>query len=414
MKVYTYGNILNNSYNLTRFLRAKGVEAEMFLDDSSPSPQDYPWWEDSLLSPESLPEWIHYYQINPSFYFPNRAFKKMIEDFSDCDVALVCHWGPIIARRAGVPFFFYSYGTDLNIAMVGQNLKSAAHNLARFEKPVGLRWTSLMGVLQRRALRKADRIGVMMGYQVYNCVQKLGLLSKMVPVRLVWDIDKYQPQEDIELVEKYKKYEIVYFMVARHTWKSVWRDFKGNDKCIRAFARFVNEKKPNVRLVCIEKGADVGASKKLVTSLGIETYVEWVAEMNKDGIRAYNSLPNVVVLDQFWHDDWQRRWPEDKPNPAFGFGSASIEALSACRPLITIFFDEKFYDGDRPPVLSAFKEDEIYERLVQTLEMGAEERRELGKRGREFVVKYHGWENTTDMYIDVLEGIVRSRRKREV
>ena len=409
-KVYLYGNILNNSYNLTKFLRAKGIDAEMFLDDSSKSQQDYPWWEDTHLSEKNLPDWIHYYKVNPNFVFPQKELKRMITDFSKCDIALVCSWGGIIAQRAGVPYFFYSYGWDLVVTDFWETLKGMFRNMLQFKKPSALKSLILHSKIQKNAIINADRVGIGTGYQVNTYIKRLGITHKMRKIRLAWELDKYKVETDAKLFEKYKSYEIVYFMVARHTWKSVWNDMKGNDKFIKAFARFAKERTPNVKLVMIDKGPDVIDSKKLVEELKIQNYVEWVPEMNKDGIRAYNSLPNVVTVDYFWHDQWYIRYPEDKDRPRIGFGSASVEAMSAERPLITVFFDEFFYDGAMPPVLYAFKEDEIYNRLIESLDMGKEGRKENGKRGREFVEKYHSSEKTIDLYIKVLTEILEERK----
>jgi glycosyltransferase involved in cell wall biosynthesis len=405
MKVFLYGNILNNSYNLCIFLRRKGINAHMFLDDSSALEQDYPWWEDTNLSASNLPEWIHYYRLKPNFWFPQPELKKMISDFSQADVALVCGWGPIIAQRAKVPYLFHSYGSDLNITNFYEGFAEGIRNLMRLRKPKGIKTHILLSHMQKRAIQKANLIGIYMGYQVNTYVKPLGILDKMRKMRLAWDVDKYKVEEDSELRNKYGQYEVVYFMISRHTWKSVWSDLKGNDKFLRAFARFVKEKRPNVRLVCIEKGIDLKESKKLIAELQISNYVEWVKEMNKDGIRAYNSLTNGVVVDQFWHNQWYRKYPADKDRPRMGFGSGSIEALSAQRPLITAFFDEDFYDGNHPPILSAFTEDEIYLRLVQSIEMGHQGRKELGRRGYDFVKKYHGWENATEAHINCLREI---------
>jgi glycosyltransferase involved in cell wall biosynthesis len=404
MKIFLYGNVLNNAYNLTRFLRQHGYDAEMFLDDTAPSSQNYPWWEHGSLAPDALPSWIHYHRVTlADFTFRRRRFREMARQFSACDVALVSHWGPILAEAADVPCMFFSYGGDLLVAHSRREVHEMGRRLLRRNKP-GLR-QFLVGLRQRKALqRHVSVIGIAMGYQIDNYMRPLGLLPKMVKVRLAWDIDEYLPRPDSALVAKYEQFEIVYFMLARHSWLSVWNDLKGNDKFIRAFARFVKGRKANVRLVMISKGPDVGASRRLVTKLGIDDAVEWVTEMPKDHLRRYYSLPNVVVVDQFWDDRWRERYPMDV-TPRIGFGSGSIEALCAKRPLITAFFEQEFYEGDTPPILSAFTEDEILVQLNRSLDLGAAGRRSLGERGHEFVRKYHDWRTTTAMYSRQLEGI---------
>lgn len=413
MKIHLYGNTLNNSYYLATFLRACGYDAEMFLDDSSSLQQDYPWWEDSHLNEHNLPSWIHYYRVNPNFMFPQPKLKEMINHFSKCDIALVCGWGPIIAKRAGVPYLFYSFGGDLTVTAFYENIREAFRKMASFKKPSGLRSLLLYSHYQREAIRQADRVGILMAFQIEPYARKLGVVEKMKLLRLAWDIEKYKKSPDPALNEKYKNYDIVYFMIARHSWKSVWNDMKGNDKFLKAYARFVKEKNPNVLLVTIDKGVDTDASKELLREFGVEHAVEWVKEMNKDRIRAYISMSNVVVVDQFWHDNWRRRYPRNE-TPAFGLGSAGIEAMCAEAVLITGFFHEDFYEGNKPPILNAFTEEEIYQRLVQSLSMTPDERAELGKKARAFVEKYHGWKNVVPMYVEVLEEILEERHRKKL
>ncbi len=411
MKVHLYGNTLNNAYNLTQFLRAKAVDAEMFIDRSSPAEQDYPWWEDRDLSPSNLPEWIHFYDTRPFFPAPNKLTRKMIEHFGQCDVALVCGFGPILAMKARVPFVVYGIGSDLN----GLAIDVEVMSILRSHMPALRRLRRLAKLLTYSQLQKtaildaADKVLVLMGYQVNSIINKYGLAWKTSKARLAWDTEKYAAPVDHGLYERYRSYDLLFFMISRHSWRSVWDDIKGNDKFIRAFARFMKGggSRPNVRLITIDKGGDVSASRRLIHDLGIEDHVEWVGEMNKDGVRAFESLPNCVVVDQFWHDEWYRRFPEDRERPVIGFGSGSIEALSAGRPLITTFSDEAFYDGNAPPILSAFSEDDIYRRLVEVHGMTAAQRHTMGEAGRAFVYRWHDWRNTGQLYIDALEEVAR-------
>jgi glycosyltransferase involved in cell wall biosynthesis len=434
MKIHLYGNILNNGYNLTCFLRASGYNAILFLDDSSSSSQDFPWWEDTDLSPQTLPNWIKYYPFRPNFYFMGDREKKLIRDFGDGDVGLVCGLGPIIAKRADIPYAFFSYGDDLNMADVFRELKKIFAYIKKGVLPNGTIGRLLVGLIQRRALRGAVCIGICMGYQ-YPYVSALRLREKVRRIRLMWDIDKYSIQTDLSLFEKYKKYDRVFFMIARHTWSSLSADsFKGNDKFIKAISRYIKEKNyPNIKLVFIEKGKDIKASKELIKNLGIENYVEWVSEMNKDGIRSYNSLPNVIVVDQFWHDEWYKVYHEDLRNRKLSqflkgnqkyplkelkeemltivsFGSGSIEALSAGRPLITTFVDKKFYNDEEPPIFNAFSEEEIYEVLLKIHEMNNQDLQKMGQKGKEFVIKYHHWKNNIHLYISLIEEALNAKK----
>jgi hypothetical protein len=425
MKVHLYGNILNNGYNLTRFLRESGYDATLFLDESSPNAQDYPWWEDAHLGADSLPNWVRYYRFSPNWYLPGQREKGLIADFGNADVALVCGWGPILAGKAGLPFVFYSYGEDLNIADSRFGIAKVCRMMVRGQSPRGLRKMLSIGLLQRKYLRRAEFIAIAMTYQK-NHLRALGLTEKMVRLRLAWDIARYGVGSPDTLQDRYAGYDTVFFMIARHSWHSLARDLKGNDKFIRAFARFVAEKHPNAKLVLINKGQDVGRSRQLIHELGIESYVEWVPEMNKDGIRAFLSLRNAVVVDQFWHDEWHKVYRADRKNPAvrayiddrpsrpssllrnrdlalIGLGSGSIEAMAAGRLLITSFFEHDFYDGEEPPIFNAFSEEEILDALLRLNAMPSEERKEMSRRAQAFVDKFHSWKNVLPLYTVLID-----------
>lgn len=411
MKVFTTGNVLNNSYNMTRFLRAKGVDAEMFLDDTTPGGQNYPWWENSNLTADQLPEWIHYRQVSATdFLRQGRRFRAMAAEFAKCDVALVTSWGPILCHAANIPHIFFSYGGDLMAAHTARQLREGMRRVLTRTRP-GIRET-LLGLRQRQALKKSsDLVAIMMGWQIESYVRPLGLIDKMVRMRMPWKIEDYEAKPVAALVRKYEDYELVFFMLTRHSWRSVWIDLKGNDKFIRAFADFVRERRERFRLICVEKGPDVNASKALIESLSITEHVEWVPEMDKDGIRAYYSLPNAVVVDQFWHDKWYVRYPADEGYPRIGFGTGSIEAMCARRPLITVFFDHEFYEGAEPPILKAFTVRQIHARLHEVADMTNDRRRALGDAAYSFVKRYHDWSGVTDRYISLLEDTIRNHRK---
>jgi hypothetical protein len=193
-------------------------------------------------------------------------------------------------------------------------------------------------------------------------------------------------------------------MFARHSWKSVWNDIKGNDKFIRSFARFVKEKNPNVVLIMSNKGIDTVASKALVKQLDIDNkYVQWVDDMPKYQLKKYQALPNVVMVDNFWHDRWYERYPEDKDDVKVGFGFGCLESLASKSLLMTAFKNHEFYDGETPPILDAFTEEEIYQRLLQLNEMTIEERNQMRQAGYDFVLKWHEQTKVIHKHIEIIE-----------
>ncbi|MCC6824997.1 MAG: hypothetical protein IT172_04555 [Acidobacteria bacterium] len=413
MKVHVYGNTLNSAFHLTKALRDKGIDAEMFLDNSSPFDQDFPWWDDASLTADNLPPWIRYYKLFPNFVLPTGETKRMIDDFAKCDVALVSCYGPMLAMRAKVRFVFYSLGNDLNTIDYKDEISALFFSSITFKNRLR-KLVKLLGFvrLQSRALKRhAARIIIYMGYQYGPYIVKHGLQDKTVKLTYPKDVINYAVPVDKELYEEYRQFDSVFFMLSRHSWKSVWNDIKGNDKFIRAFARYVRSRKPNVILIMANKGIDVDASKALVNELGIGEFIQWVDDMPKHRLKKYQSLPNAVTVDNFWHDKWYERYPEDKDAPKVGFGFGCIEALASKSLLITAFKDHEFYGGESPPILDAFTEDEIYDRLVQLDEMPPNEREEMRQAGYDFVLKWHEQTTAVDTHINILRDVYSAGKR---
>ncbi len=413
MKVHVYGNTLNSAYHLTKILRDKGIDAEMFLDNTSPHQQDYPWWDDSTLNENNLPSWVHYYKTFPFFILPNRRTKDMVKHFSNCDVALVSCYGPILAMKAKVPFVFYSLSSDLNMIDIKKDFKVAIYNssnlLSKLKKVIKILTFSR---LQKKAIVKySNEIIIYMGYQYNPYIKAFNLQTKTHKLCYPKDIINYGVEMNIDLNEKYKKYKTVFFMFSRHTFASVWNEFKGNDKFVNAYIRFVKEKNPNTLLITANKGVDVSKTKKIIEEAGIEPFIEWVSDMPKYLLKNYQSLPNVVMVDNFWHDKWYVQFPEDKDSPKVGFGFGSLESLASKRPLITAFKDQDFYNNEQPPIFDAFTEEEIYKRLIEIYDLTSVELQEHGNKGYEFVLNWHEQTNVIQTHIDIINKVYKDSKK---
>ena len=405
MKVHVYGNTLNSAYHLTKVLRDKGIDAEFFLDNTSGFQQDYPWWDDLAITENNLPSWVHYYKTFPFFLFPDKETKRMIQDFSKCDIALVSCYGPILAMKAKVPFVFYSLGSDLNMIHYKKDFLSALLNSSSIKVKIRkLIKIVTYSPLQSRAIKKyATSIIIYMGYQYKPFIESFNLQHKTHKLCYPKDVINYGVAKDEALHEKYAGYKIVFFMLSRHSWASVWNEYKGNDKFLKAYARFIKDRSPNTLLISSNKGIDIAKSKKIISEQNIENYVEWVDDMPKYQLKKYQSLPNVVMVDNFWHDRWYVQFPEDKAAPKVGFGFGCIESLAAKRPLITAFKDQDFYNNEQPPILDAFSEEEIYARLNEVYDMTTDQLKMCGEEGYDFAVKWHEQTNTIGTHIKVLK-----------
>lgn len=407
MRIHTFGNTLNNAYNIAKWLRQKGVDARVFVNNNDGLEQDLPWWEDRELDPSNLPDWIRYYP-RLRHYRRGHVERAFLSEFADCDLAHVWGDGPVWAVRAGIPFVFSSFGWDLELPFSGIRWKRGLKALAqRRGIHFGLRsW--YIGKLQKAALPHARAICIVpdMYFQLGERLRPLELESLARFVPLPWDTTKYQFRPS-PLQARYDAYDKVFFSPTRHYYGERVIDVKGNDKLIRAFARLVREGRTGVRLLLVRKGPCVKQSETLVNQLGMSEYVEWLPDMPKAELEQYYCLRNSVVCDQFLRDDWWHLFPSS-PEPFWGLGAIGAEALSYSRPLVTYFHLPADSYHEFPPVFSALTEKQILERLREVASLSWEELMRRAELGRAWVVKYHGWETVMDRYLKTYNEALRS------
>jgi glycosyltransferase involved in cell wall biosynthesis len=168
--------------------------------------------------------------------------------------------------------------------------------------------------------------------------------------------------------------EIVFFSPTRQHWRDDDLSLtKGNDIMLHAAGRLWAQGR-RFRIVMVEWGRDVAASKQLVSELGLAKAVHWVNPMGKQDLwRAYCS--SHAVLDQFIL-------------PALG--GVGFEALAlGCRlitrtdqPTLATFF------GAPPPVLAAASIDELAASMARVID-DPHDHTGMGLAGRHWITEFH-------------------------
>jgi glycosyltransferase involved in cell wall biosynthesis len=195
------------------------------------------------------------------------------------------------------------------------------------------------------------------------------------------DSEKYCPFPMEELRAKYiNNNGILLFSPSRQHWEE-----KGNDKMIKAFARFVKIF-PDSKLVAVDWSIDAQKSKDLVNSLHISDKVEWIKPVAKKHlIEFYNAAD--IILDQFILGSW---------------GTATAEAMSCQKPVL-MFYKEEYIKrafGENPPILNSFSEDDIFSSLVK-LAKDPDLRLSLGRKSREWIIKTHAPDIVAKKHLDI-------------
>ena len=385
MKIVLIGNLVGYAYSMTKFFRARGVDAHLLLSRHETGMED-PRWEDPELT--ELPEWIHCWDRQPllEVIAPTDGVRThgphflltsalLLRQLRQYDLIFSFAMLSIYSSFAGTPYVACANGSDLR-------------ELARQSTP--------RGRLMRRAYRKADRV-VLWNTDHIGVARELGLTqARFYPFAV--DTERFSPlcttNPAIDAIREKAGRRMLIFHPTHLDWtyreKDRWT--KGNDRLLRAFARFVSEGHAAF-LVLLDRGPDREPTRRLIAELGIQEHTQMLPEINRAELPLWFSAADLVV-DQF---------------VAGSFGTIAIEAMACGTPLVT-YMDEEYARlgyGDTPPVLNSRVEEEIYQRLLDAEDTAR--RREMGERSRQWALQHHSWERVVDDLIEQFKEVVANR-----
>lgn len=431
MRVLHVGNIANNAYNNAKFLRRKGIEADVLCYDYTHimgqpewedaefegNPDEFnPRWEQVDLNGFRRPAWFIQEELAPRvpsrrkqrFKGQFRLERLMRDPVRWLHVFINYRLESLLSgtepRPHAVDFFkiyptrkwfqqwfkgydlIQAYATEPIHALLfatGQPYVAFEHGTMR-EIPFE---DSTTGRLLTLAYRKANKVFIT-NPDVLTAAQRLGLTNfQFIPHPV--DETKYRPLPTAlrsHLVNRHQA-DLILFAPSRHNWA-----LKGNDLLLKAFARFRQTTRRSAVLIQCEWGQEVAQSKQLIEALGLTACVLWVPPLNKMKLIDYYNAADVV-LDQFTIGT---------------FGTVTPEAMACGKPVV-LHFDRGMHEwcyAEMPPVASARTEGEIHERLVELCgDPGY--RNTLGQASREWIVKHHGWEFVADRQITVYRELLQ-------
>lgn len=375
MNISLYANALNLAFILGIFLRRKGHVVKVFADRTA-AEHDRPEWEcvdgREMASVTVVPVEIDAKRLLMGGS-RERRFRRQL---AEADVVQTFGEGVIWSAGCGAPDTVLSIGDDLDILPFRRDsLRIALYTL-----------------LLRRAQRRCRAVCYTMPPQQESCRQ-LGLQgARFLPCAIPIDANRLRPLSQAERARVRADLSLpddalVVFQPSRQEWTCPERpgsNHKGNDRFLRAYARFQQKAGKGSWLLAVTKGRDVGRSQKLAEQLGIADRIRWIPQQNKAGLRDCLGASDVVA-DQF----------------TYGFyGISTLEAMAVGRPVL-VYLDAKAleaFNGQAPPVVSAHSEDEIYEGLCRLAEHrpSAEE---IGLAARDWVIRHHGWETVVERYL---------------
>jgi hypothetical protein len=289
VKIALIDNMNNNFFAMARYLRDLGVDAYVYVvEDSNMS--HFSAEADTFRDIAKL-DYIKTFPCgvtNKSWLFFNKNYIK--KEFADYDLIITCGLSSAYLERAGIHTdIAIPYGTDLYEVPFRKIVFEFSMNSIR-----SLLWIS-QAKYQKMAYENSRFIVTDDGYELYaTALGKLGLKAINMGIPMLYNKENIENKENVNIWSFLDEYDFIVFNHSRQYWVNndeklddydKYGGLKRNDKLIYAFAEFIKitkYKKPV--LVLFEYGPDVGETKKMISSLGLESYVRWMPTMERKHI----------------------------------------------------------------------------------------------------------------------------------
>ena len=347
-KVLMSGNLGSVAYTYAKYLRRRNVDVSLYLwnwelkkDTRNPLKTD--------VECKIIPDWIRTF-ADTKFIFGE--YRKRAKDF---DIVHAFNVDPIWAQFTGKPFISHPVGSDAREYAFSGGVHPA---------------------LLKRAYRKNNAF-------LFGSLDYYGSVLKNITVQNPVYVDAIQTYDTAVSVPtpvpERDGIEELFFHPSSHIEK-----VKGNQNLIKAYAKYVKEKRPNSLLVMVEWGEDAHKSLKLVSDLGISDKVVFKKWLSKQEIFNYMKSADIV-FDQFI-----------LPSSS----TIQREACALGKPVVKYMDGNWFKVYGEMPFIPAGTEKELYEVMVD-YHGNHDKYRALGNSAKSFVAKYYDWRYITDKIIGV-------------
>ena len=352
MNILQAGNMANVGYLTSTLLRNNGLNVDLLLDTTNSYPEKY---DPKLL--DGYPSWFIQYHLNKKFW-QLKILKTMRDKKYD-----------LIHAYVELPIFSYLSRKSFLVQALGSDFRELAMS------------NTIRGKLLLRAYKKAKVILFSMPDHI-PIYKKLNL-NNGIFFPLPVDLTFFKPMKR----EKHNEKKFVIFHPTNLDWS-----IKRNDILIEGYAKFVKSK-PNSLLLIIDRGIDSQKTKKLISKLDIENFVEYVkGPVNSKQMRDfYNSID--ITADAFLH-------------PAMS--GTTNESLCCGKPVVCFYPKEEFEGAyaEHPPVMNAINADEVCSQFENLYDETFREK--IGKQGFEWMHKYNDptfySQKLTTIYNSILNG----------
>ncbi|OPY15546.1 MAG: Glycosyl transferases group 1 [Syntrophus sp. PtaB.Bin001] len=375
MKVAFLGNMNNNHFAMARFLRDRGVDAEVLLFDNEIA-HFHPLSDTYDLSYMDFCRQLVWGSLGSVLNTPCAQIK---EDLASYDILIGCGLAPAWCNRIGFHLdIFVPYGDDL-----------WKETFYRLVNPVRIAQSWMMVHYQRRGIPQSRVFHMDYTNDLYESQHRkykgnserwfMGL--PMVYTGIYNPISVRQLSDRSHWWYEFKRfreqYELMVFLHVRHVWGGSPHDpnQKGIDKLLHGWALF-KKKHPAIKavLVTLEYGKDVHKSKKLIQELGIADSVAWMPMMYRKDLMVGLAMADIAC------SEFANSWI---------CSGVLYESLAMGKPILAYRNDDlyKDYYPEFYPIMNANDPEGIAERLNEYLESPAAFKA-MGEQGRQWYEKY--------------------------
>lgn len=388
-RIALVGNMNNNFFAITRYLRDNGYEAHLFyrlaMEHFQPIADSY---DNAFQSYCHQVDWL-------DNGFHNVDTNKMKQTLSGFDFYIGQGEEAAVAGKCGINMdVYYPYGSDV-------------YKYAKLPQRYSLRsrLKSLVSNSNNRPSYKQMQEGTMAKYLKGAIVQAKYILAdasneafetelrmlgcngvyRNVPMPFVYYpeyqklFDGYIPESGIvPVIDNIRnKHDFILLYHGRQEWATYHNKFTGKNTnhLIEGFASYIKEQPiSKACLVMLEYGSDVEHSKRLIEELGIEQHVYWLPKMYRKELM-YVVKHADVCCGEFAHS-------------FLTFGTV-IEAMLMKKPVIT-YREDDYYTAtysELYPCYNAKQPNEIKIAIQQAIE-NKNERKDKGNQAYEWVMKY--------------------------
>lgn len=350
-RIAIVANLANSGYLVQRSLLTQGIQSTLFISGSElGNPSDPTLYNKSILDSGLIKFWNignvtsdkrsivlnkAAYKLSDNNYI--NLFKLIFHLRKHYDYIIGVALGAIPASLASKSFTWLAIGSDLRQHV---HLKS------------------LSGLMLKNAAKKATLILAATDSGLKTSIRQLKLENKtryFTVLPITGETHTFQKPEK-------SHNEFTIFSPANHIWADLAAGHpgKGNDKLIIAFAGIIQGGEIDLKLKLLKRGPDWEKSFQLVQSLGIEDYVIWDSELDKDRLSEEIDKADIIA-DQF-----------SIGSP----GLTCLEAMSYGKPVL-IYIDSNFPDK-YIPIINCKTVDDIACGIRKCLNLGF--RQEIGEK----------------------------------